>query len=237
MYSLLLLSVSTLLLPQDNATWPKVIELEKAGLYAEAEKLLNELIKDKPKNVDFYSMRGQVNFKQGKVKEAVADFDQEIKLLPNRAGAHWRRGLALYYTGQFAEGAAQFVTSDKVEPEDVENAVWHQLCLAKVDGVEKARLKLLKVTSDGRIPMMKVHELFAGKCKPEDVFAEAEANKPTPNIKRKQLFYANLYVGLYYEMMGETKKSYEAIEKCVDEFPQNGNYMMDVAKMHLTKRK
>ena len=48
-----------------------------------------------------------------------------------------------------------------MDTNDVENAVWHFLCVAREDGVEKARAAMLKIGKDRRVPMMQVYELFA----------------------------------------------------------------------------
>ena len=82
---------------------------------------------------------GIAYFKTGEIKKSLNDFDKFIALVPKAAAAHWRRGLTLYYADEFAKGVAQFTTSDKEEPNDVENAVWHFLCNARVKGVDRAR--------------------------------------------------------------------------------------------------
>src|SRR5438105_1745593 len=83
--------------------------------------------------------------------------------------------------------------------DDVENAAWHFLCVARLSGLAKARASLLPITNDSRVPMMQIYALFAGKAKPDDVLAAAKAGTPTAAQLRRQLFYANLYLGLYYE--------------------------------------
>ncbi len=79
--------------------------------------------------------RGTAYFKIGEIKKSLEDFDRFIALKPQAAAAHWRRGLTLYYADEFAKGVAQFTTSDKEEPNDVENAIWHFLCNARVQGI------------------------------------------------------------------------------------------------------
>src|SRR5262245_3981703 len=107
----------------------------KKGDPAAALKLADQAVAADPKLGIAYDVRGTAYFKLGKIKESLADFDRYIELVPKAAAAHWRRGLTLYYADEFAKGVAQFTTSDKEEPNDVENAVWHFLCDAKVKGV------------------------------------------------------------------------------------------------------
>jgi len=180
--------------------------------------------------------RGTAYFKLAKITESLVDFDRYIKARPEAAAAHWRRGLTLYYAQKFADGVAQFTTSDTQEPNDVENAVWHFLCNARVQGVEKARPGFLKVKRDPRGPyMMKIYEMFKGEAKPEEVFAAAEAGQADDERRTEQRFYANYYVGMYYEAVGEPKKSLEHLKKAVEMYPI-GHYMMDVARVHIKLR-
>ena len=47
-------------------------------------------------------------------------------------------------------------------------------------------------------------------------------------------FYAQLYVGLYFEAMGNKQKALEHITAAAaDRFAQSGGYMHTVAKVHL----
>jgi lipoprotein NlpI len=208
----------------------------KKGDPAAALKLADKAIAADPKNAVAYDLRGTAHFKLGQIKESLADFDKAIELDPTKAAAHWRRGLTLYYADEFAKGVAQFTTSDKAEPDDVENAVWHFLCDAKVKGLEKARGDMLKVQKDPRGPyFMKIYDLFRGTAKPEDVLAEAEAGKVGDDLRKEQRFYANYYIGMYYECVGNPKKSLEHLKLAVEKYPI-GHYMMDVAKVHIQLR-
>ncbi len=118
-----------------------------------------------------------------------------------------------------------------MNPNDVENAVWHFLCVARASGMEKARAALIPIQGDARVPMMEVHALFAGKLKPEDVLKAAGDGGPVTPQGNRQLFYAHLYLGLYFEVLGDDKQAREHITKAAGEF-QTGDYMGDVARVH-----
>ncbi|HMF13040.1 MAG TPA: tetratricopeptide repeat protein, partial [Gemmataceae bacterium] len=185
-----------------------------------------------PKMADAYQQRGGEYFKLAKIDKSIADFDRLLEMRPDERPGHWQRGIALYYAGKFREGAEQFKAGDKVFGDDVENAVWHYLCNAKVLGAGKARAELLKIGTDKRIPMMVIYDLFTGKATPADVTAAVEKGKPNgPDLKNRS-FYANLYLGLYYDAAGESKKAREHLEKAGDD-PAVGGYMGDVARVHL----
>src|SRR5262249_38331266 len=156
-----------------------------------------------PAAAGYYDMRGSERFKLGRVREAVADFDKFLELRPGEKPGHWRRGIALYYTGQFKEGVEQFELHQTVNPNDVENAAWHYLCNGRGAGPDKAREALLKVGPDRRVPLMTVYRMYASQAKADDVLRDAESGNPPAARRREQLFYAHLYVGLYHEAAGD----------------------------------
>ena len=182
-----------------------------------------------PKATLVYQKRGEVHFRIGNFKESVADFDKFIEALPEQSPHHWQRGISLYYAGRFEDGRKQFKLHQTVNPYDVENAVWHFLCVARASGVEKARAALSPIERDARVPMMQIHALFAGKAKADDVIEASKAGNPAN--KENQLFYAHLYLGLYYEAIGDAKLAREHILKAATNY-KAGHYMGDVARVH-----
>jgi len=178
-----------------------------------------------------YQWRGEAHFRLGHFKESIADFDKFIELMPGQAPHHWQRGIALYYAGRYEDGRKQFELHQTVNSRDVENAVWHFLCVARASGPEKARSVLIAIEGDPRVPMAQVHHLFAGKAKPEDVLAAAKAGDPSPARLDNQLFYAHLYLGLYYEAISDTKLAREHILQAATGFKAD-HYMGDVARVH-----
>jgi lipoprotein NlpI len=193
----------------------------------------DSVIKLDPSLAEAWQHRGIEHFKLGKIGESIADFDRYLELRPNQAPFHWQRGIACYYGGKFDEGRKQFESHQTVNPNDVENAVWHFLCVAKIGGIEKARGSLIPIKGDARVPMMQVHALFAGKGGVEDVLKAAGAEDSS---RSPQMFYANLYLGLYYEAMGDAGKSVEYIRKAAEQSGSD-NYMGQVARVHLQLKK
>ena len=106
-----------------------------------------------------------------------------LRLKPDERAGHWRRGITCYYAKRFDEGRKQFEAYEEKDTNDVENAVWRYLCMARAEGVDKARASILKIGNDRRVPMMQVYALFAGKAKPEDVMASIKEGDP-PVIAR-----------------------------------------------------
>ena len=185
---------------------------------------------------DLHQERGEAYFKAAKIKESIADFDAFLKAVPRQDPHHWQRGISYYYADEFKKGYEQFERHQTVNSNDVENAVWHFLCLARAKGIEEAKKKLIPIVGDGRIPMMEVHALFGGKSTPEKVLAKAKANGVQGARLERQLFYAHLYLGLWYEAKKEMKlrDQYIGLAAAVAD---NHGYMGDVARVHAVLNK
>jgi len=83
----------------------------------------------------------------------------------------WQRGIALYYAGRYDDCRKQFEAHRTVNPDVVENAAWHFLCVARADSVAAARAALLPVGPDRRVPM---HEVYGMT----ETTAVATGNRP-----------------------------------------------------------
>ncbi|HVX11909.1 MAG TPA: tetratricopeptide repeat protein [Pirellulales bacterium] len=199
--------------------------------HQEAVNDFDQAIKLAPRDAEAYEHRGSERFKLGRIADSIADFDQEIALDPKREPGHWKRGISYYYAGRYDEGRRQFEGYQTVDGNDVENAVWRFLCMARKDGPEKARGDLLKIKQDRRIPMMQIYALFAGRAKPDDVMAAVQAGEPAAEESHHRQFYAELYLGLYREALGDETDARRHLRAAVDH--KIGHYMWDVAKVHL----
>jgi lipoprotein NlpI len=198
---------------------------------AEALADLDTVLKLDPTRVEAVNRRGAVEFKLGRIKESIADFDSYLARRPDEAPGHWMRGISLYYAARYEDGRKQFEVYEKVDTNDVENAVWHYLCNVRVAGRDKARAQMLKIGNDRRVPMMLVYKLFKGEVKPEEVLAASEADKVPDEQRQQRRFYAHLYVGLYYESEGDKKPALEHLKQAATTY-RIGHYMGDVAKVH-----
>lgn len=205
------------------------------GKQDEAVKLLSEALEKDPENTSLLQVRAETLFRMGKVKESVPDFDKVVELKPAFKAENWQRGIALYYVGRFKDGADQFEEHHRVNPDDVENTFWYFLCLAKADSVEAARKKIIPSRGDARAPLMDVYRLVRDEAKPEDV-EKAIARFEVGSPQRKQAeFYGFLYLGLWYDLMGEKDKAIAFLEKSLAAHDQG--YMADVGKVHLQSLK
>lgn len=199
--------------------------------HADAIRDFDRVITLAPKAAEAYDHRGSEHFKLGHVAESLADFDRFLELRPEARAAHWKRGLSCYYAGRFDEGRKQFEAGREVYKDDVENAAWHFLCVARQSGIDKARASLLKIGHDQRVPLMEVYALYAGRAKPDEVLTAARAGKPAAAELNERLFYAHLYLGLYDDVRGERKQALEHLTRAVEDHKID-HYMWDVARLH-----
>jgi lipoprotein NlpI len=177
---------------------------------------------------------GIQDFFDAKIKESVAAFDLLIKASQEIKPQLWQRGLSLYYAEKYKEGREQFEVHQTVNPNDVENAAWHFICVARLEGVEAARKALIPIKGDARVPMKEVHDLFAGTGTVDAIMKAAEAGDEGPQ-KRNQLCYAHLYLGLYFEALGDNDKAKEHILKAAVDYKMD-HYMGRCAQVHAKLR-
>jgi lipoprotein NlpI len=169
--------------------------------------------------------RALADFQQGRIAESVDGFDRVAKLVPNYAPQLWQRGIALYYAGRYKDCRGLFESHRTVNPDDVENAAWHFLCVARGESAEKARRALLPVGPDSRVPMREIYKMFRGEYTPEQVMRAA-------GDRIDAQFYAYLYTGLYYEALGDAEHALRQLREAAGDRFSAAGYMHDVARVH-----
>ena len=172
------------------------------------------------------------DFEAGRLSEAVAGFDEVAALVPSAAPQLWQRGIALYYVARYRDCREMFESHRTVNPNDVENATWHFLCVARQESPAAARAALLPVGADGRPPMAEIYQMFRGELTPDEVMAAVD--RVADNARQRALFYAHLYVGLYYEATGNEAEAREHLTVAAgDDYARAGGYMHTVARVHV----
>ena len=78
--------------------------------------------------------------------------------------------------------------------------------------------------------MAQIQQLFAGTMTPEEVLRVGEEAGGTAR------FYAELYVGLYYEALDREDESLRLLRIAADNPAAKDNYMGDVARVHVMLR-
>ena len=171
--------------------------------------------------------RAMTDFRAGRIEQSLDGFDRVATISPADAPYLWQRGIAQYYAGKFRECRDMFISHRTVNPDDVENAVWHFLCVARAESPEAARKQMLPVGPDARVPMREVYRMFKGEM------TQAQVMKAAGSDLSAQ-FFARLYVGLYLEATGNRDAGRAQIEIAAeDRFARVGGYMHDVARVHM----
>ena len=166
------------------------------------------------------------DFLAGRVAESARGFDRIAALAPDSAPELWQRGIALYYVGRYRDCRLQFESHRTVNPADVENPAWHFLCVARAESPANARKALLPVGGDPRRPMREIYEMFKGTLRPEAVLTAAGNDASSQ-------FYAELYVGLYYDATGAAARAVQHLARAADpRYARVGGYMHTVATLH-----
>jgi lipoprotein NlpI len=178
-------------------------------------------------NINTVMDKAAEDFRAGRIDAAVKGFDRAALLAPAEAPFMWQRGIAQYYAGQFRECARMFAAHRTVNPDDVENAAWHFLCVAEAESLDDARRQLLPVGPDSRVPMRQIYQLFQGRITVPQVIDAAGANLHAQ-------FFAHLYSGLYLEATRNRAASRAEIMIAAEpRYASAGGYMHDVARIHL----
>ena len=218
----------------------RAAEQVRRGDSKQAVELATKAIEADPKYADAHYLRGRERFRLGQIEGSVTDFDKYVALEPTQESRQWERGIAYYYAGRFEKGAKQFELYQTFHDNDVENSVWRYLCVARSEGVEKARQTILPIENDRRVPMMQVFDLYRGKLKPEDVLKAARAGETDEETLAGRMFYADLYLGLYYEANSNTELAKKHIFAAAASDKPNrlvNRYMWDVARIHAEQLK
>jgi lipoprotein NlpI len=193
---------------------------------------LSGLVDASPETATDYIEHGMQHFRENRIAESIGDFDRAADLEPPRAPQLWQRGISDYYAGKFRDGRRQFELHKTVNPDDVENAAWHFICVARTDGIDAARKAMMKIdlAQDTRVPMAEIYSFFGGRGT-EAAILEAAKRANTESAR----MYAHLYLGLYFEAAGEVRKAREHMRQAAAARLQK-DYMHDVAKIHLRQR-
>ncbi len=232
-------AAATLWIERDSndvtALYLRSVAYDQQQEFSKAIADLDQMIKLNPDTSSVYQTRGLIHFKNGQAKESVLDFDRFLKSQPQHEPAHWQRGISYYYTKEYEKGVRQFRLYQPVGPTDVENAIWHFLCNAGEIGVKKAQGEIIEVKGDRRPWAMSVYQLFQGKLTPDQVIKIVNEKSRSKAELSHNLFYAHLYVGLFYDVQNRPQEAKAQIEiACKDHMITH--YMGDVARVHLLIR-
>jgi tetratricopeptide (TPR) repeat protein len=125
--------------------------LADAGRAVEGEAVCRDLVRRQPNNPEMHYALGNALAKQGgqgKLAEAVAAFQEAIRLKPDYANAHHNLGLTRYYQGKLAEAVAAYQEAIRLKPDfpmahnNLGNALYYQRKLAEAVAAYQEAIRL-----------------------------------------------------------------------------------------------
>ena len=96
----------------------KAFEATEEGDFAQAEAYWTQLTEEFPTNPAVWSNRGNIRVSQNKLDEAIADFNQAIKLAPDAPDPYLNRGAALEGKRRYEEAIGDYNRVLEINPED-----------------------------------------------------------------------------------------------------------------------
>lgn len=215
--------------PEWEVSAGKVTAALGRGDRDEAAVAAETLLQDYPQDSRSWQVAADAFLRSGRIERAVELYDRFAKERPETVPFLWQRGIALTYAGRFQDAARQFESHRDVNPNDVENAAWHFLCLAKATTLEEAREKLLPAPGDPRPPMNEILQLLKdGKTQP--VLDRIEIFPPGTIGRRSAEFYGYLYLGMAADAEGDPEKALLLINRSIEN--ARNDYMGDVTRVY-----
>ena len=219
-----------------NELRAKALTALQTGDNDSAIEAADQMIKQAPNDSRTVRLAGDIYLRTGKTKLATKLFNQFVKQEPDALPFLWQRGISLYFTEDYTEGVKQFEVHRKVNPNDVENAAWHFLCVAKAESFEKASKVVLPAPNDVRVPMDEVLAMLSNG-NTQAVIDRMEAVPEGTDARASADFYGDFYLGLYADAKGDLDTALRYLTKSAEDAPHN--YMGDVARVYrdyLTKQ-
>lgn len=202
--------------------------------FERSARLAKEAAEASAENAAVLQNAAELLYLSGEAKDSLPLFDSVVKLRPESAAHNWQRGIALCTCGDFERGAEQFKQHHDVNPDDVENSAWYFLCVAKTKGVDAAKKVVIPSRGDGRQPMMTILKLLQGEVEPEVVLQAAVAPQIAEQARPMAQFYADLYVGLYFDSLGNAEQAIKYLKRS-QQYDRSG-YMVRTAQVYLNAR-
>jgi lipoprotein NlpI len=221
--------------PPDRAA-KSPIDLQRRALEAlrdgdpqAATEAADALLRNWPDDVALLRTAADVYLRTGDFDRATQYFNRVVKQAPEQLPGLWQRGISLYFSGDYEEAAEQFEVHRTVNPNDVENAAWHFLCVAKAESFEQARRVVLPAPGDARIPMDEVLAMLTSGDT-QSVTRRVESLPAGTARRASAEFYGDFYLGLYADARGDRQAAQNYLQRSAKDAPHH--YMGDVARVY-----
>ena len=207
----------------------KALEALNEGDNRAAIENADAMVRQAPNNPGTARLAADIYLRAGEYKWAVRLFDRYLVSEKEALPELWQRGIALYFMREYEAAAKQFEVHRTVNPNDVENAAWHFLCVAKSQSPSEAKAQVLPAPGDPRIPMEEVLQMLKSGDQQAIIDKIATLEKDSPQGKAAQ-FYGDFYLGLYADAMGKSAEAKKWMDRAAQDAPRN--YMGDVARVY-----
>ncbi|GJP56890.1 hypothetical protein CLOM_g15948 [Closterium sp. NIES-68] len=172
-------------------------------------------------------------FIENEVEASLAEFEAALELDPSQIPYLWQRGLSLFYLNRFAEASQQFRACIAANSRDAEESIWYFVSEARANGADSARESMPEVPRDPGKVLRAAYDMFKSGADPLQVLAAAGDDEGGSSA-----FYARLYVGLFFEIMGDeaTSRKYMQSAAATEYACRSSDYMAAVARVHCLRR-
>jgi tetratricopeptide (TPR) repeat protein len=114
------------------------LELHQQGKLAEAERVYQDVLRERPTDFDAWYLLGAIALSTQRIPLAVERFSQAITLNPEHADAHNNLGAALAHSGRHTEALASFDKAIAVRPDHAGALINRGAALANLGHLEDA---------------------------------------------------------------------------------------------------
>jgi lipoprotein NlpI len=228
---------------------PSVAELRDAGHEAlqrgdrdAAVAAAESLVREYPDDPPAIRLAGDYYLRAGKIRESIEQFERYIERVPLHKPELWQYGIALAIAGDYEAGRKQFELHRTVNPNDVENSLWHFYCVAKAQSAAKALELILPAPGDRRVPMEELLWLYrVGGDQTEAQVAARDAAQlqvraavsrvaAASRQRASAEFFADLYLAMHADAWGDRESAVELAAKAAK--ATEVNYMTDVGRVY-----
>lgn len=151
-------------------------------------------------------------FKLAQINASIYDFDCAEHLDATLTPFLWQRGIAYYFSNQFEDAVSQFEVGLTINGSDLEQTIWHYLCLVKLHGIIYARKQMFPLEGERAPTLTAIYQLCAGHLKPEHVLIIGKRGGD------RGKFYSHFYIGLYCSARGYYELARQYITKAVTKY-------------------
>jgi tetratricopeptide (TPR) repeat protein len=172
----------------------------------------NEAIRLDPKSDRAYVARGLAWGHIGDYDREISNFNEATRIKPQSAVAHNSLGHAHFDHERFADSAADFERSLRIDARQPYAVIWRYLALARSGaGNPLSELSSASAVIDKQKWPAPVIELFVGRMQPEALLAAAE--NPDPKTRRDQLCEGRLYLGEWHLLNSRAREARPLLEQ------------------------